>query len=200
MPSSSESTSLCTRDYITMVNETKHDHVKHPRENFQMNTFHNGLKAWLDLYCHRACPGSYLKYAFSFNKAKYDNRIGESPWQSLHYLICIITHGLFFWNARLFDDDVTKIGVSYWWRREFSNYAQFHRGRMSSPAQVIIQDNTRMGLEQYQKALYHLPCGAIITRSISTRILSMEPPPSLSLPTRRAGVSFVRSNSDVLPE
>ena len=87
---------------------------------------------------------------------------------------------------------------SYWWRREFSNFSQFHHRRISSPAQVIIiQDNTRMGLERHQYALYHLPCCAIITRSISTRILSIEPPSSSKLAHKeRAGVSFVRSNFD----
>ena len=48
----------------------------------------------MDLYCHYVCPGSYLKYAFSIYKAKYDDQIGESPWWSWCYLICIITHRL----------------------------------------------------------------------------------------------------------
>ena len=103
-----------------------------------MNTFQDGLKAWMDLYRYRACPGSYLKYAFSINKAKYYNQIGESSWQSLHYLIFIINFVV-----------ILQCTAFQWWRhsnREFSNYAQFHRGRMSSPAQVIIiQHNTRMG-------------------------------------------------------
>ena len=63
-------------------------------------------------------------------KWNYDNRIGESPWRSWCYLICIITHGLCSYNARLFNDDVTAIGASYWRRREFPNYARLHRGRM----------------------------------------------------------------------
>ena len=61
-------------------------------------------------------------------KWNYDNRIGESPWRSWCYLICIITRGLCSYNARLFNDDVTAIGVSYWRRREFPNYARLHRG------------------------------------------------------------------------
>ena len=63
-------------------------------------------------------------------KWNYDNRIGESPWRSWCYLICIITRGLCSYNARLFNDDVTAIGASYWRRREFPNYARLHRGRM----------------------------------------------------------------------
>ena len=81
-------TKFATRNKQSMI--TSSTHVK---KNFQMNTFHNGLKSWIDLYRHSACPGSYLKYAFSINKEKYDNRIRESPWQSLYYLICIITVG-----------------------------------------------------------------------------------------------------------
>ena len=50
----------------------------HVKKNFEMNTFRDGLKSWIDLYRHRACPGSYLKYAFSINKDKYDNWIRES--------------------------------------------------------------------------------------------------------------------------
>ena len=52
-------------------------------ENIQLDYIcHAGLKAGMDLYRHCVCPGSYLKYAFSLSKAKYDNRIGESPWRS----------------------------------------------------------------------------------------------------------------------
>ena len=54
----------------------------------------------------------------------------ESPWQSWRYLICIITCGLCSYNAHLFNDDVMAIGVSYWWTREFPNYARLHRGRI----------------------------------------------------------------------
>ena len=142
MPPSLKSTSLCTRHDVTMVDKCKQSMTTsntHVKTNFQMDTIHDGPKAWIDLYCHRACPGSYLKYAFSINKAKYDNLIWASPWQSLHYLICIITPGLCSYNVRLSNYDITSIGVSYWWRREFSNFSQFHHGRISSPAQVIIR-------------------------------------------------------------
>ena len=67
-------------------------------------------------------------------KWNYDNRIGESPWRSWCYLICIITRGLCSYNARLFNHDVTAIGASYWRRREFPNYARLHRGRMTKHA------------------------------------------------------------------
>ena len=65
-------------------------------------------------------------------KWNYDNRIGESPWRSWCYLICIITRGLCSYNARLFNHDVTAIGASYWRRREFPNYARLHRGRINN--------------------------------------------------------------------
>ena len=64
--------------------------------------------------------------------AQYDNRIGESPWRSWCYLICIITHGLCFYNTRLLNDNGKAIGVSYWWKREFTNHARLHRGRIST--------------------------------------------------------------------
>ena len=86
-----------------------------------MNTF-GGLKVWMDLYHHYVCPGSYLKFAFSFTKAKCDNRIWESPWRSWRNPICAITHSLCLYDSRLFNDDVSAIGVSYWRRWVFSNY------------------------------------------------------------------------------
>ena len=55
------------RDDVTMVDEciqstaTSSTHVK---KNFQVNTFHDGLKARMDLCRYRVCPGSYLKCAF----------------------------------------------------------------------------------------------------------------------------------------
>ena len=53
------------------------------------------------------------------------------PWR---YLISISTRGLCSYSARLLNDDVTVIEVSYWRRREFPNYARLHRGRMCSIA------------------------------------------------------------------
>ena len=129
----SESTSLCTRDDITMVDEWKQSTTTsstHMKKYLLINMFHDGLKAWIDLYRHCVYPESYLRYAFSIYKAKYDNPIGESPWRSWHSLACIITRWLCFYNARLFNDDTTAIGVSYWRRREFPNYARLHLGRV----------------------------------------------------------------------
>ena len=113
-----------------MVDECKQSTTTsstHLKKNFQVNIFHDGWKVWMDLYRHCVCPGSYLEYAFSIYKAKYDNRIGESPSRSWCYLICIINRGLCSYNARLFNEDVTAIGVSYWRRREFPKYARLHR-------------------------------------------------------------------------
>ena len=100
------------------------------KKNSQINTFYDGLKAWMDLYRHRVYPGSYLKYEFSIYKAKYDNQVGKSPWQSWRYLICIITRWLRSYNAQPFNDDVTAIGVSYCRKEEFTDCARLHRGIM----------------------------------------------------------------------
>ena len=67
----------------------------------------------MDLYRHCVCPGSYLKYAFSF------------------YNVHIITHGLCSYNTRLPNDDVTAIQASCWRRGEFPTYARLPRGRMT---------------------------------------------------------------------
>ena len=116
-----------------MVDECKQSttpSTTHVKINIQVNTFQSGLKAWMDLYRHCICPASYLNYEFSIYQAKLcqSNRGIRSRWW--HYLICIITHGLCSYNARLLNDNVTAIEVSYWWRREFPNYARLHRGRM----------------------------------------------------------------------
>ena len=117
-------TSLCMRDGVTLVDGCKQSTTtssSHAKEIFQMNTF-GGLKAWMDLYRHYVCPGSYLKFAFSFHKAKYDNRIWESPWRLWRYPICAFTRSLCFYDSRLFNDDVSAIGVTYWQRWGFPNY------------------------------------------------------------------------------
>ena len=84
-PPSSENTSLCTRDDVTMVDECKQSTTPsstHMEKNFQTNIFHESLKAWMDLYRSCLYPGSYLNYVFSICKAKYVNRIEESPQRS----------------------------------------------------------------------------------------------------------------------
>ena len=111
----------------------------HVKKNFQVNTFHDHFKAWKDFYRHCVCPWSYLKYTFSFYKVKLWQSNRGIPWRSWCYLICIITRGLCSYNARLFNDDVTAIGVSYWRRREFPNYARLHRGRMSSDVHSFVK-------------------------------------------------------------
>ena len=71
-----------------------HDHFNHPRdENIQVDTFHDGLKAWKDLYRHCVCKGSYLKYAFSIYIAKLWQSNGAIPSRSWRYIICIIAVG-----------------------------------------------------------------------------------------------------------
>ena len=95
-----------------------------------MNTFHDSFKALVDLHHHFVCQGIYSNYPYSIYKAKYENRIGESPWRSWCYLICIITRGLWSYNARLFNDDITAIDITCWRRREFPSYTRLHIGRM----------------------------------------------------------------------
>ena len=63
-PPSPETTSLCTRYDVTMVDDCKQSTTMsstHVKKTFQVNTFHGGLKVWMDLYGHSVCPGSYLK-------------------------------------------------------------------------------------------------------------------------------------------
>ena len=99
----------------------------HMKKNIEVNTFHDGLKVWMDLYRHCVCPWSYLKYVISIEIWQLSR---ECPWRSWRYLIWIITRGLCSYNARLFDDYVTAIGVSYWRKMEFPNYARLHRGKI----------------------------------------------------------------------
>ena len=115
-----------------MVDEFKQStttSTTHVKKNFQVNTVHGGLKAWMDLY-RPGCPGSYLKYAFSIYVAILWQLNRGIPSLSWRYVICIITRGLCSYNARLSNDGVMAIEVSYWRRREFPNYAQLHRGRI----------------------------------------------------------------------
>ena len=106
-PPSSESTSLCTRDDVTMVDECKQSTTTSSTEvkkDFQMNTFHAGLKAWMDLYHHCVCPGSYLKFAFSLSKQNMRIELGIThgdrhlsdllnyPWvcaPTMHYFLSV---------------------------------------------------------------------------------------------------------------
>ena len=142
MPPSSESRLLCTRDDVTMVHECKQSTTTsrtHMKKNFQVNTFHDDFKAWMDFYRHCVCLWSYLKYIFPFYKVKLWQSNRGILWRSWCYLICIITRGLCSYNAQLFNDDVMAIGVSYWRRREFPNYARLHRGRMmSQPDECLL--------------------------------------------------------------
>ena len=125
----------------------------HVKKNFQVNTFHDGLNAWMDLYCHCVCPGSYMEYSFSIYKAKCDNRIGESQWRSWYYLICIITRGLCCYNAWLFNGDVTAIGVSNWRKRDFTNYARLHCGIIHYWTLLSPSDNNGVSQRGYRTLL-----------------------------------------------
>ena len=132
-PPSLEGMSLCTCNDATMIDECKQSTTTsstHMKKNFQMNAFHAGLKLWMDLYLHCAFPGSYLKYALSLSKVKYDNRIknprGDRDLYNLHnYLwVVILQRTAFQWWCH-------GNRVSYWQRREFPNYARLHRGRIA---------------------------------------------------------------------
>ena len=128
-----EYVAMHARDDVTMVDKCKQStttSTTHENKNFLVNTFHGGLKAWMDLYRHNVCPGSYLNYAFSIFVAKLRQFNRGIPSRSWRYLICIITRELCSYNAWLLNDDVTAIEVSYWRRREFPNYARLLRGRI----------------------------------------------------------------------
>ena len=77
--------SLCTHDDVTMVDICKQMSSTHMKKNFQVNTFHDSMKAWMDLYRHCVYPGSHLKYAFSIYKVKYDTFI-STPYHSFMHI------------------------------------------------------------------------------------------------------------------
>ena len=123
------STSLWTCDDVRMVDECKQTWPRQAptwRKYFQMNTFHYSLKEWMDLYRHCVYQGSYVKHEISIFKVNSDNQNGESPWRPWRFLICILTRGLCSYNARLFNDDVTAIGVC----------TRLHGGRKSKFAHI----------------------------------------------------------------
>ena len=116
-----------TSQWYTNVNKARPRHAPTRRKTFKWTHFPMISKGeWISTVIVYVYEVIWCIH-FHWN---CDNRIGESPWRSWCYLICIITRGLCSYNARLFNDDVTAIGVSYWRRREFPNYARLHRGRM----------------------------------------------------------------------
>ena len=118
-----------TSQWYMNVNKARPRHAPTWRKTFKWTHFTTILKReWIStviVYVYEVIWSIH----FHSIKWNYDNRIGESLWRSWCYLICIITRGLCSYNARLFNDNVTVIGVSYWRRREFPNYAQLHRGK-----------------------------------------------------------------------
>ena len=119
-----------TSQWHTNVNKARPRHAPTWRKTFKWTRFTTiSKREWIStvtVYVY----GVIWSIHFHSTKWNYDNRIGESPWRSWYYLTCIITRGLCSYNARLFNDDVTAIGVSYWRRREFPIYARLHRGKM----------------------------------------------------------------------
>ena len=119
----------------------------HAKKNFQVNTFHDDFKAWMDIYRHCVCPWSYLKYAIATYTVKL--------WQSDRGIpVAIVTlsnlHGLCSFNAQFFNDDVTAIGASYWRRREFPNHTRLHRGRIAyQPVYLIVSCITENRLNSF---------------------------------------------------
>ena len=122
-----------TSQWYTNVNKARSRHAPTWRKTFKWTHFTTILKReWIStviVYVYEVIWSIH----FHSIKWNYDNRIGESPWRSWCYLICIITRGLCSYNELLFNYDVTAIRVSYWWRREFRNYARLHRGRIINP-------------------------------------------------------------------
>ena len=71
--------------------------------------------------------------------------------------------GVCSYNARLFNNDVTAIGVSYWQRREFPNYARLNRGRIFYNARFVAtrfgNSLADVGFVMYQNELTHVIIG-----------------------------------------
>ena len=136
-----------TSQWYTNVNIARPRHAPTWRKTFKWTHFTTiSKREWIStviVYVYEVIWSIH----FHSIKWNYDNRIGESPWRSWCYLICIITRGLCSYNARLFNDDVTAIGVSYWRRREFTNYARLHRGRISHYELNCLDDGWDIGLE-----------------------------------------------------
>ena len=83
----------------TNISRHRLDHVKHPREEKLSN---ERILRWfksVNGFIPSLCISSNLKCAFLSYKAKYDSRIGESPWRSWRSLISMITRGLCWFIA-----------------------------------------------------------------------------------------------------
>ena len=121
-----------TSQWYTNVNKARPRHTPTWRKTFKWTHFTTISKhEWIStiiVYVHEVIWSMH----FQSIKWIYDKLFREFPWRSWCYLICIITHGLCSFNARLFNDEETAIRVSYWRWREFPNYTGLHRGRMSS--------------------------------------------------------------------
>ena len=120
---------------------TKHDHVKQLREE-KLSSEHisrrfesvNGLIQSL-------CISMKLCEVYILN---LESEIWQSNWGIPVATVMLYNlnnfPGLCSYNARLFNNDVTVSGVSYWRRREFSSYARLHRGRISHPIHCLMWD------------------------------------------------------------
>ena len=158
--------------WYTNVNKTRPRHAPTCRKTFKWTHFMTiSKREWIStviVYVYEVIWSIY----FHSIKLNYDNRIGESPWRSWCYLICIITRGLCFYNARLCNDDVTAIGVSYWRRREFPNYERLNRGRMCvyilSCLRACIQVFTYLCICMYGCMYFHV-CFCILQMNVLQR-------------------------------
>ena len=105
---------------------TSSNHVKKRLPNEHISRRCKGVNGFKQSLC---MPGKLSEVCIFNPKAKYDNRIAKFPRRLWRYVICIIGHLLCCYNTRLSNDDVMAIGVSYWGRKEYPNYARLHRGR-----------------------------------------------------------------------
>ena len=62
---------------VDKCKQSKTTSTTHMKENFQVNTFQDSLKAWMDLYDHCVCQESYLKYAFQSIKRNKTTELGK---------------------------------------------------------------------------------------------------------------------------
>ena len=162
-----------TSQWYTNVNKARTCHAPTWRKTFKWTHFTTiSKREWIStviVYVYEVIWSIH----FHSIKWNYDNRIGESPWRSWCYLICIITHGLCSYNARLFNDDITAIGVSYWRRREFPNYARLHRGRMGDSTLCSTACLLKLATTRYQRSASLALCEGNPQRANDTEIVSM---------------------------
>ena len=97
--------------------QTMHHHAKNAHERWLSNEHLSQVwkREWYQII-KQCC----LTYVFQNHNVKYNNQIGGM----CAVIFSTFTRGLCAYSARLLDDDVTAIDLSYLLRREFPNYTR----------------------------------------------------------------------------